>query len=53
MDLHMPKEKRDEVLILENEKEILWVYDIAKSETLCNMKNSGDIYLISEVQENE
>ena len=52
MDFHLPKEVRDEVLILENNGEILWIVGLAKSQKLLSMKN-GDIYLVYEVQDEE
>ena len=53
MDLHMPIEERDKVLLLENKKEILWVLDIAKSQALVDMKNKADLYLVYEVVKND
>ena len=49
MDLHLTKEERDNALILENNGEILWVVNYAKSKKLTEMKASGNIYLIYEV----
>ena len=49
MDLHLTKEERDNALILENNGEILWVVNLAKSKRLTEMKSSGDIYLVYEV----
>ncbi len=49
MDYHLPKEKRDEVLLLESGNEILWVVGYAKSAKLLAMKEKGDIFLVYEV----
>lgn len=50
MDYHLTKEERDSALILENNGEILWVVNYAKSKKLTQMKANGDIYLIYEVK---
>lgn len=50
MDLHLTTEQKNETLILENNGEILWVYNYAKSQALINMKDKADIYLVYEVE---
>lgn len=53
IDLHIVREERDEAIIFENNGEILWVYDYAKSSKLQSMKEKSDIYLVYEVCNNE
>ena len=53
IDLHIVREKRDEALVFENNGQILWVYNYAKSSMLQSMKDTGDIYLVYEVCNNE
>ena len=54
IDNKVPKEKREEIpLILDNDNNILWVYDNAKSYTLLDDKENGDIYLVCEEINNE
>lgn len=49
-DLHLTTEQKNETLILENNGEILWVYNYAKSEALISMKDKADFYLVYEVE---
>ncbi len=53
IDLHISKEERNEAVIFENNGEILWVYNYAKSKELQKMKETGDIYLVYEVFKDE
>lgn len=53
IDLHMPNEQRDSLLLVVNNNEILWAIDIAKSATLVNMKSKADFYLVYEVIKND
>lgn len=49
IDDKIPKEKRNQLpIILDNNDEILWVYDIAKAKKVFEDKNKGDIYLVVE-----
>lgn len=50
IDLHLTTEQKNETLILENNGEILWVYNYAKSQDLISMKDKSDIYLVYEVE---
>lgn len=50
IDLKLSKEQRDDLLVLENNHQIIWICGYAKSEALCKMKDKGDIYLVYEVQ---
>jgi len=49
IDKKIPKLKRKEIpIILDGKKEILWVYDYAKSKACNEQKKLGDIYLVCE-----
>ena len=54
IDNKVPKEKRDEVpLVINGNNEILWVYNYAKSKTVTDSKDKGNIYLVCEVIEHD
>ncbi len=48
IDKKITRENRESILLVENNEEILWVIDIAKSESVIKQKNSGNIYLVVE-----
>lgn len=48
IDKKIPLEKRKEIPIILNGDEILWVYDLIKSNKLMQMKDKHDIYLVCE-----
>ena len=40
------KDLRDKLPIIENNGEIIWMYGVAKSHSILNDKENGDIYLV-------
>ncbi len=49
IDYKVPAIQRKEIPIILNQKnEILWVYDLAKSDSVYKQKNTGDIYFVCE-----
>ena len=49
IDKKVPAKARDYVpIIVDNDNNILWIYNYLKSNEVYKMKNSGDIYLIVE-----
>ena len=54
IDAKITTEQRKTIpLIFDNNNELLWVYEVAKSDNVVNQKESSDIYLACEVIEND
>lgn len=54
IDQKIPKEERDHIpLIFNGNGELLWIYDVMKSEAIRSFKENGDIYLMCEGIEND
>ena len=49
IDNKIPSDKRDEIpVILDNNGNVLWVYDLIKSKSIYEQKN-GELYFVCEV----
>ena len=49
IDNKIPKEERLDIPVIEMSKEIIWVYNLAKSKMVLDMKDCYDIYFVCEV----
>jgi hypothetical protein len=54
IDCKVPKDERDIIpLIFDNDNNLLWVVNYAKSDIVTKEKKDGDIYLVCEAIDNE
>lgn len=49
IDNKIPKEERLDIPVIEMNKEVIWVYNLAKSKMVLDMKDCYDIYFVCEV----